>query len=803
MAASHQLVSSTEIAKDIDSTQYTVPSILTKVYKDECMYCFNTPFFEGGVYVCLKSFYCVCTKHVAFYSSRFGHKLFVQIESRKVSVSMDTDDTGEPNNKITKLAVNEESNAVNSTKNLYKNLDFQKFEIEDAYHLTVYPKLNTRCLIDENLGEELYKAANFVVSSTSAERLEMLSSSSNAWDGEERKITKHANLEQLNNGKKIPYSGWMCDVEGCGLSQNLWLNLVDGSIRCGRSQFISEGTKSKGNNHMKLHYDTTGYPLVVKLGTILKDGTGDVYSYDEDDAVIDPNLSKHLAHFGLDVEQLEKTEKSTIELELDMNQEWEWVKCQEDGVELENIFGGGYTGLINIGSSCYMNSVLQALLMIPSFQRRYVDDIESSLLTVDPQKIPSDFNAQFTKLFSSMMSGDYAVEDGPRNGISPKVFKRIAAGNHSEFSTARQQDAEEYIRFLFDRISSHTSNEKEDPTMSFKFLLETRFEDLGSGCVRYTDKDEYILGLPVRKDHLTAFTGDDNVERYRTQLTSLIESELSPSLIEDFTSPVSLEQKGATNTVKFRTFPDFLLLAVQRFYFTDTYVPKKYDVDVEVDDELDLSAFRGAGKKDEENLLPDILDELPKAELPPYNTTVVEQLEQMGFSRNASVKAAIQIHPSGSADAALEWLMGKLDDPSLNDEPQPVLRQPSKNPGLDRPCVQELMNFGFTGHQACYALEKFPDPNAAAEWLFLHADEVPSPPEESVSAAPKERECLDGNGKYKLIGLISHMGSSPQSGHYVTHLLKDDKWILINDEKVAISQNPPKQLAYLYLYQRI
>lgn len=32
--------------------------------------------------------------------------------------------------------------------------------------------------------------------------------------------------------------------------------------------------------------------------------------------------------------------------------------------------------------------------------------------------------------------------------------------------------------------------------------------------------------------------------------------------------------------------------------------------------------------------------------------------------------------------------------------------------------------------------------------------------------------------------------------------LQDSKWYLFNDEKVAISQNPPKLLAYVYLYER-
>lgn len=53
------------------------------------------------------------------------------------------------------------------------------------------------------------------------------------------------------------------------------------------------------------HYNITGYPLAVKLGTITPDGA-DVYSYDEDDMVLDPKLSQHLAHFGIDITSMTK-----------------------------------------------------------------------------------------------------------------------------------------------------------------------------------------------------------------------------------------------------------------------------------------------------------------------------------------------------------------------------------------------------------------------------------------------------------------------------------------------------------------
>jgi len=40
------------------------------------------------------------------------------------------------------------------------------------------------------------------------------------------------------------------------------------------------------------------------------------------------------------------------------------------------------------------------------------------------------------------------------------------------------------------------------------------------------------------------------------------------------------------------------------------------------------------------------------------------------------------------------------------------------------------------------------------------------------------------------------------SGHYVCHIKKDGNWVLFNDTKVAISQNPPKDMGYLYVFRR-
>lgn len=71
------------------------------------------------------------------------------------------------------------------------------------------------------------------------------------WDGEVRQVSKHSDsLLQLDNGKKVPPKGWRCEVDGCPKTENLWLNLTDGAILCGRKYADGSG----GNNHAVEHY---------------------------------------------------------------------------------------------------------------------------------------------------------------------------------------------------------------------------------------------------------------------------------------------------------------------------------------------------------------------------------------------------------------------------------------------------------------------------------------------------------------------------------------------------------------------
>ena len=81
--------------------------------------------------------------------------------------------------------------------------------------------------------------------------------------------------------------------------------------------------------------------------------------------------------------------------------------------------------------------------------------------------------------------------------------------------------------------------------------------------------------------------------------------------------------------------------------------------------------------------------------------------------------------------------------------------------------------------------------------------EAQGEPQAQARTSAADVDYRDGPAKYRLVGFISHMGTSTLVGHYVCHILKDGKWTIFNDEKVALSETPPKNLAYLYLYERM
>ncbi|XP_017890085.1 ubiquitin carboxyl-terminal hydrolase 5 [Ceratina calcarata] len=788
-----------------------IPQKTDKIYKDECVYSFDTPDTPTGLYINLTTFLGLGRDHVMNYYDSTQNPVFLHVKRKRKEIPSKQGDG--PEKKITRLAI---GTADGFTP------DQQKYTYHETYQIVMLPNFTTIPYPTDDLPEQVQQAVKCILEAESATKVAEIEALAGTWDGEIKVVSKHAaNLKQLDNGKKIPPSGWKC--EKCDLTQNLWLNLTDGSVLCGRKFYDGTG----GNDHAVEHYRATGYPLAVKLGTITEEGKGDVFSYDEDDMVEDPNLIAHLAHWGINIAQMEKTEKSMIELELDLNQKFgEWVALQESASRLTPLYGPGYTGLTNLGNSCYLNSVMQMLFVIPDFVKRYVDNAPE-IFRQNYNDPANEFNVQMAKFGIGLLSGKYSVppedENEPRQGIPPRMFKTLVGRGHPGFSSNRQQDAQEFflqIINIIDEVGQRQRPRQPNPTDCFKFKVEERYRCGRSNKVKYTYRPEYLLPLPipveaaVNKEEVAAYEAlkseteakgqklDSNtLVRPRIKLSSCLEAFIQPETVEQFYSSALNEKTTAQKTTRFANFPDYLLIHLKKFMMKEDWTPAKLDVAVEMPDLLDLSSLRGHGLQPGEELLP----ETAGAELPPfiYDSDVLNQLTDIGFPPEAC-KRALYFTENRGLDAATNWLMEHIADSDFADPfvPPGINAKPKKSKfTINEDALAMVMGMGFTREQATKAL-RATDNNLerAADWIFSHQAELDAV---EIEETDEDESFRDGSPQYKLVGFISHMGTSTMVGHYVCHLLRDDRWVIYNDEKVALSENPPKELGYIYLYQRI
>uniref|UniRef100_A0AC35TUH2 Ubiquitin carboxyl-terminal hydrolase n=1 Tax=Rhabditophanes sp. KR3021 TaxID=114890 RepID=A0AC35TUH2_9BILA len=892
---------------------WEIASKREKVFKEECMYCFKNLDDSEGIFICMNTFSCFCKDHVSDYSLTSHKTAFVNLVNIKTDVPADITDedeeedemSSEPSTKLSKLDV--DVPAIKETP--VKRVQMVTETLESHYICHVKGTDVTRVPIDRVKSRGIRSIADSIITHETVSVQERMAGQVSEWDGTSRVITKHSkNLEQICTEKLIPTSGWICEVAGCGISENLWLNLTDGAIKCGRTQYISEGNVTVGNNHMHQHYEDTGYPLVVKLGTITSEDA-DVYSYDEDDSVIDLNLSLHLANFGIDRHSIAKTEKSTYEMEMDFNQKYEWNLIQEEGSTLKIAYGVGFTGLINIGSSCYINSAIQMLCVVPTFVDTFRTHAMQILKSMQPKETHGDFMAQTAKLISSMLSGEFSIPGDNIHVIKPTQFRKVVGEGHCEFSTGKQQDVEEYIRYFFELLTKNIGS-YQNPVNDFRLKLEHKFTDASSGHVRYNDREEVIISVSVPQDKLAKATLLN--PRRSISIEDCLDAYFGREFIPDFESPITKEKAGAYNSCMLKNMPDFLLIHIRKFEVTPQFTLKKMDIDVNMADVLDFEKYRAKEHDPSEILLPeDIEEDAMRAPSGKKEESLIEgnvnkkflkDMLETGFSELCCRKALIATQnqitpqftlkkmdidvnmadvldfekyrakehdpsevllpedieedamraPSGkkeesliegnvnkkflkdmletgfselccrkaliatqnqSMDIAIDYLMNHMDDAGFMNDPIPASKlRPINISRWNKEDIGNLLSMGFTPHQANYAMTEMKgNLMNAADFLIQSGGAVPPPDEDDEEDEVKNEDDVkqqqnirfkDGQGKYKLVGFISHMGTSTSCGHYVVHLKKGDHWYIYNDEKVGISQKPPLSLGYVYIYER-
>ena len=564
----------------------------------------------------------------------------------------------------------------------------------------------------------------------------------------------------------------------CDLKENLWLCLQCGNLGCGRSQYRGV----TGNSHGLEHTDLTSHAVAVKLGSITPEGTADVYCYACKDERIDTELSAHLAHWGINIADRQKTEKSLTEMQIEENLTWQFSMTTEDGKEMKPVFGKGFTGLKNLGNSCYLASILQCLFSMPDFQSRYYLPDQAP---PDAAKPAEDLETQLRKTADGLLSGRYSKPDSDviasessaeiphQKGLAPAMLKHLIGRGHEEFSTMRQQDAFELLLHLFKLVtrSQHTSSQP-DPVQSFRFVMEQRLQCTSCKKVRYRidEQDNISIPVPIRLLPQKASSNPSGEkpkdENEPVTLKECLDTFTATEAVE-LTCPSCGSKAGFTKRSLFKTFPKVLAVNARRFALLN-WVPTKVDVPVVIGNEaFSLDAYKSHGLQDSEDALP---DDIAPANAPQFtpNEGALSQLEGMGFPRPRSEKA---LHATGNADAeaAMNWLFAHMDDADI-DTPLELAPAPAASSSVSVESISLLEAMGIGAPQARKALkETGGDVERAVDWVFSHPDEQGDFGEQEdaeVKPAGEATEAGNGNlpARFRLQSMVCHKGASIHAG---------------------------------------
>ncbi|GMM32899.1 ubiquitin-specific protease [Saccharomycopsis crataegensis] len=823
------------------TTEVSIPSIhppspSANVFKDQCLFSFQTPELPGGLNVCLHCYQGFApliqsenSNYTFAHYSITGHSLYLNIQ--KFFQKDVQEEQLQKRLKLDKVQILQE-NEDDYYKSQYQLLEVDK----DSYiPLSIVSNATGYEVLNSNISNNIKSTIAGILSATSMS----LKNDIQSWE-QEIKPCRHS--ESL--AKFIPENYSLAKhCSSCDVDENLWLCLHCGNIGCGRQQFGG----LKGNSHALAHYDQNNdHPVAIKLGSLsLRQQKADCYCYQCNDEVKVPKLAEHLKYFGINVDSFaEQNEKTLTELNIQQNLTWQFNMESDNGELLKPIFGENLVGLKNLGNSCYINSTLQVLCHLKGFAEIFYG---KDIFNFDDGALSKPFDdlyLQMIKIFNGLVSNKYSIpnEDSTdsikwQKGLSLPIFKQLIGKSNAEFASPNQQDAFEFLLFFLDQIESYycknvgkykeSSCFKSNPVNALKFVIHNKLSLIGTEKFKALNELNQYLSLNI-VDEVDHVDEDGKVHYKPVDINNALESFFKSDEV------LELDGKNFAKTSKLASLPDTLLVQIQRAKLVN-WIPTKIDVPVVIPDEtIDLSKYTITGSQikldaQSENLIIDEEDApetSSSGETFQPNQDVMNSLLQMGFPEPRCVKALYNVSNSSNPEDAMNWLFAHMEDDDIDD---PLVIPAGGNSSAQNPNeptqdeIDNLVVMGFSSKLVRKALIlNNKNPEAAVEWLFnnptddgeIQADAstttgAPSSNDQVKSILESDGITDDAEANYFLKAVVCHKGSSIHTGHYVTFVKQmvegTLQWVLYNDEKVVLandgkSLHEMKKNGYLYVF---
>lgn len=763
-------------------------SIPSTVYKDDCGYCFKTMVNhsciadsehppENQLNICLKCFQSFCNEHVHFHQAVVKNLKLTPHELYLNTFKLEKSDPAQiSQGKKLKLEVNKLSD-----EELYEyNWSLVRFSSKKKPDRLIANK-------KDKFDAEIINKLNQVVMAKSKEYQDMKSS----WKLEIKPCKHIEEFEIPPFSKELKN---VCDV--CELDTNLWLCLHCGHVGCGREQ-----VGVKGFSHALKHYKKTNNhdPLAIKLGSLSKDSS-DIYCYSCDDEVtFDDNdkLVAILSKYGISPDKWIAKEKTLVEMQVEQNLVWDFQLDDSNGDSFKKLTASkNYgCGLINLGNSCYMNSVIQVLFNngVADWDLAGLGDFPMDILN------PSlDLKCQLIKLRDAFKKNPESYQFG----IKPAALKQCIGEGSSDFGSGKQQDSMEFLTYFIDKLDKNIYNKEnlENPNDKIRFIVEDRVECMVCHRVKYCDDIAEALQVPLLEDEepqvlderlATYFNGERvNIKcsYCRTQTVALKASKLKSAPSTLIVNPIRIRLH---NWIPIKT--NKLLK-----------VPGVRDNDL-----LQISQFKSKGLQSGELEFSDSDDDHPEDFQPidEYMNAIVN----MGFSRNAATRALYSTN-NKNTEVALNWLFEHIDDHDLNAEF--VIPSVHKNK-VDSNSLNNMVAMGLSEALSRKALIlNNGDVPRSVDWVFSNMDDDGKieDPNTTNPVPVKQHGIFDNFLDYTLSAVICHEGNSIHSGHYVAFIKRmvDNEltWVLYNDEKLVAAKSEKnlqeiEKKGYIFIFNRV